>query len=104
MPVRATPLTAAKVKAAKPGRYGDGDGLYLLVRDNGTAFWLFHCVLGGKMREMGLGRARGSNAVALADARAVAAPVHRLVRNGVDPLNQRKAEAEAARAAAQARG
>jgi len=102
MPVRATPLTAAKVKTTKPGRYGDGDGLYLLVRDNGTAFWLFRYVLGGKMREMGLGRARGRNAVALADARAAAAPLHRLVLNGVDPLNQRKAEAEAARAAAQA--
>jgi integrase len=102
MPVRATPLTAAKVRAAKLGRYGDGDGLYLLVRDNGTAFWLFRYVLNGKMRGMGLGRARGSNAVALADARAAAAPLHRLARNGVDPLNQRKAEAEAARAAAQA--
>jgi len=102
MPVCATPLTAAKVKAAKPGRYGDGDGLYLLVRDNGTAFWLFRYVLGGRMREMGLGRARGSNAVSLADARGAAAPLHRLVRNGVDPLDQRKVEADAARAAAQA--
>jgi integrase len=102
MPVRATPLTAAKVETAKPGRYGDGDGLYLLVRDNGTAFWLFRYFLRGKMREMGLGRARGPNAVSLADARGVAAPLRRLVRNGVDPLDQRKAEADAARAAAQA--
>jgi integrase len=116
MPLRATPLTAAKVRTAKPGRYGDGDGLYLLVRDNGTAFWVFRYVLPRhneatagdqpqakpKMREIGLGRARGQNAVSLADARTAAAPLHRLARNKVDPLEQRKAEADAARAATQA--
>jgi integrase len=100
--VPATPLTAAKVRTAQPGRYGDGDGLYLLVRGNGTAFWIFRYVLGGKMREAGLGRARGTNAVSLADARAAAAPLYRLTKNGVDPLEQRKAEADAARAATQA--
>src|ERR1700722_7574160 len=103
MPRRATPLTAAGVKTKPPGRYADGDNLYLLVRDNGTAFWLVrYKVTGGKMREMGLGRARGPNAVSLADARDAAAPLHRLVRHGVDPLEPRAAEAEAARAAAQA--
>ncbi|HVX57482.1 MAG TPA: Arm DNA-binding domain-containing protein, partial [Candidatus Saccharimonadales bacterium] len=102
MPKRATPLTAAKVRTAAPGRYADGDGLYLLVRDNGTAFWLFRYVLGGKMREAGLGRARGPNSVALADARTAASPLYRLVRNGVDPLAQRETEKAAAAAAAQA--
>ncbi len=118
MPVRATPLTAAKVRTAAPGRYADGDGLYLLVRENSTAFWVFRYVVARdseapeadqppekpkpKMREIGLGRARGQNAVSLADARLAAAPLHRLVRNKIDPLEQRKAEAERARAAAQA--
>jgi integrase len=102
MPVLATPLSAAKVRTAQPGRYGDGNGLYLLVRDNGTAFWLFRYVMAGRMREAGLGRARGTNSVSLADARAAAAPLYRLVKNGVDPLEQRKVEADAARAAAQA--
>ncbi|HEY4042121.1 MAG TPA: hypothetical protein VGM32_09815 [Rhodopila sp.] len=41
MPASATPLTAGKVRTAQLGRYGDGNGLYLLVRDNGTAFWIF---------------------------------------------------------------
>jgi integrase len=103
MPRRATPLKAAAVRTKPAGRYADGDGLYLLVRDGGTAFWIFRFTpTGGKMREMGLGRARGPNAVSLADARQAAAPLHRLVRNGVDPLDQRATEAEAARAAAQA--
>lgn len=104
MPRRATPLTAAAVKTKPPGRYADGDGLYLLVREGGTAFWIFRFKLaGGKMREMGLGRARdGKNAVSLAAARDAAAPLYRLVRDGRDPLEERAAAAEAARAAAQA--
>ena len=32
MPRKAAGSTAAKVRTAKPGRYGDGAGLYLLVR------------------------------------------------------------------------
>jgi hypothetical protein len=54
------------------------------------------------MREMGLGPARGPDAVSLADVRDKAAPLRRLVRNGVDPIAQREAEAAAAMAAAQA--
>jgi integrase len=54
------------------------------------------------MREMGLGRARGRNAVTLAEARGKAGALHRLVRAGVDPLDQRAAEEAAAKAAAQA--
>jgi integrase len=108
MPKRATPLTAVKVRTAAPGRYGDGDGLYLLVRpssrDGGenAAFWVFRYTRAGRMREMGLGRARGKNAVSLAKAREDAAALHRLVRNRVDPLEQRAVEAAAALAAAQA--
>lgn len=113
MPRRATPLTAAGVRTAKPGRWHDGDGLCLLVRDNGTAFWIFRYrvprdpssdgeAAKPRMRELGLGRARGSkNVVTLAEARNLAAPLYRLVHNGIDPLEQREAEAEAAKAAAQ---
>jgi hypothetical protein len=56
MPVRAAGLTAAKVRTAEPGRYGDGDGLYLLVRSPATAFWIFRYTRSGRLREMGLGR------------------------------------------------
>lgn len=103
MPRHATPLTAAKVKTASPGRYGDGGNLYLFVRSQKAAFWVFrYTPRGGHMREMGLGPARGRDAISLADVRDKAAPLRRLVRNGVDPLDQRVAEAAAARAAAQA--
>jgi integrase len=100
---RITPLTAAKVRTAQEGRYGDGDGLYLLVRGRESAFWLFRYVRAGKMREMGLGRARGTNAVALAEARDKAGDLFRKVRAGIDPLAEREAAAAAQKAEAQTR-
>jgi integrase len=101
MGVRAAGLTAAKVKTAPTGRYGDGDGLYLLVRSPTSAFWVFRFTRAGRMREMGLGRARGQNAVALVDARAKAGLLHQAVVAGRDPLADREAAEVAAKAAAQ---
>ncbi len=107
MPRKATGLTAAKVKTAPPGRYGDGGGLYLLVRPEGGRFWLFRYVIAGKMREMGLGAASGRDTVMLTDARTAARKLWEAVGAGRDPLADRKAEAEAKQAAehaAKARG
>jgi integrase len=103
MPRRAAGLSAAKVAKAGPGRYGDGDGLYLLVRDNGTRFWVFrYTPPGGKMREVGLGRAgTDRNAVGLAEARDKAGTLYRMVRAGIDPLAKRDADAAAAKSMAQ---
>jgi integrase len=103
MPRRAAGLSAAKVAKAGPGRYGDGDGLYLLVRPNGTRFWIFRFTPpGGTMREMGLGRAGADkNAVGLAEARERAGTLYRLVKAGIDPLAKREADAATAKAAAQ---
>ncbi len=41
MPRRAAPLTASRVKAAAPGRYCDGDGLYRDAQDNDRGWWTF---------------------------------------------------------------
>jgi integrase len=99
---KATALTAAKVKTAAPGRYGDGNGLYLFVRSAEARFWVFRFTRAGKMREMGLGRAGADNAaVTLAEARDRAAGLTKLVRAGIDPLDQRDAEAALAAAEAQ---
>jgi len=43
-------------KGNKPGRYGDGAGLYLLVRSREAKFWVFRYTRAGRMREMGPGR------------------------------------------------
>jgi len=99
MPRRAAGVTAAQVeKGTKPGRYGDGAGLYLLVRSREAKFWLFRYARGGQMREMGLGPAVDRAAVSLATARTKAKPLHDMVREGRDPLAERdaaKAKAEA---------
>ena len=70
MPRRAKGLTAAFVdKAAKPGRYADGGGLYLEVRSKTAKFWEAHFTLHGKRRSMGGGSASGPNAIKLVEAR-----------------------------------
>lgn len=100
---RAVGLTAAAVKAAKPGRYGDGNGLYLLVRSAQARFWVFRYTLRGqKMREMGLGRAGYSDGeVPLTDARELAGQLIKQVRAGVDPLAQRDDDTKSKAAEAQ---
>jgi integrase len=100
---KADGLTAARVNTAKPGRYGDGNGLYLFVRSKTARFWVFRYTRNGKMREMGLGRAGPDDAaVKLADARDEAAKLLKQVRSGVDPLDKREADAAQAAADAQA--
>jgi integrase len=96
-------LSAQFVRTAKPGRYCDGDGLYLLVKKSGARFWVFrYKVNGSKLREAGLGRAgEGRNSVRLVEARDKASALFRQVKNGVDPLAARHAAVAAAKAAAQ---
>ena len=98
-----TELSAAFVRTAKPGRYCDGDGLYLLVKKSGARFWVFRYRLhGAKMREAGLGRAgEGRNCVRLSEAREKASVLFRQVRAGIDPLAARDAGLASAKAAAQ---
>ena len=67
-----------------------------------AAYWLLRYVHGGRMREMGLGPARGRHAVKLAEAREKAAALFGMHRKGVDPLAARAAEEAARKAAAQA--
>src|SRR5437899_2011093 len=60
-------LTALKIRALKePGRYGDGNGLYLIVDPSGAKRWILRTIVQGRRRDMGLGSAR---LVSLADAR-----------------------------------
>ncbi|MBP0494007.1 integrase arm-type DNA-binding domain-containing protein [Roseomonas sp. SG15] len=91
-------LTALKIKAlTSPGRYGDGGGLWLQVRDADHRSWLFRYTLHGRAREMGLGPFPD---VSLADARQQAQTQRALLRAGVDPLARRQEEKAAAAAEA----
>ena len=99
MPRRAQPLSAAKVKVAGPGTYNDGNGLRLVVKGTGARAWVFRYTRHGRTREMGLGRAGSEpGAVSLAEARTRAGALHRAVRDGGDPLDDRIAAKVAAEA------
>ena len=66
-------LTATGIRALKePGRYGDGDGLFLLVGKAGARSWMVRVQKDGKRRDIGLG---GERKVSLAKARVDAALV-----------------------------
>lgn len=93
-------LTALAVsRASKPGRYGDGGGLWLVVGRSGAKSWELRFMLNGKARHMGLGPL---HTVSLADARERARTARQLLLDGRDPIDARRqerlrAQAEAAR-------
>ena len=81
-------LTAAKVKSVtKPGRYGDGAGLYLNVAKGGSKNWVQRIVIDGRRRDLGLG---GYPAVGLAEARNLAGANRSAVAAGRDPLAEKR--------------
>ena len=79
-------LSARAVAAAKPGRHGDGRGLYLAVSATSARKWVFRFTIAGRVTEMGLGNA----AVSLAQAREKAAEARKLVAAGVNPIEARR--------------
>jgi Arm DNA-binding domain len=84
-------LSATAVKAARmPGRYGDGDGLYLLIGPTGGRSWVCRVQKHGKRRDFGLGSAKK---VSLAQARDKSSKIRSQVEAGIDPLIERRKEA-----------
>ena len=92
---RLTARTCANLN--KHGRYSDGgrSGLYFRVTREGTKNWIFRFMLDGRAREMGLGP---WPTVSLADARQQAMDAKRLLLDGDDPIEARKAARQAKRA------
>jgi integrase len=81
-------LNAARLRTlTKPGTYGDGAGLYLQVRGPANRSWLYRFKLYGKAHLMGLGT---TDDVSLAEARNAAADARKLVRQGSNPIDQRR--------------
>lgn len=86
-------LTVKKVESLikaggnKTQRYADGDGLYLVVPFSGTASWMLRFTSNKKRREMTLAKVKD---LTLANARLEAATKMKQVRDGFDPLIQRK--------------
>jgi integrase len=86
-------LSAISVKATRaPGRYADGNGLYLSVAPSGAKRWLLRVVVQGRRRDIGLGSA---SLVTLLEAREKALKYRRTAREGGDPLaEKRRAECQ----------
>lgn len=81
-------LSATGVKAAtRPGRLGDGDGLFLLVGRTGNKSWMVRVQKHGRRRDFGLGSA---SKVSLAEARERAREIRGWVEMGLDPVFERR--------------
>jgi integrase len=97
-------LSALQIKNAKPGRYADGDGLYLLVKPSGSKSWLLRVQVDGRRRDIGLGSVDLSptagdttieipllhrKRLSLSDARAKCAILRKAAEAGLDPKAER---------------
>jgi integrase len=81
-------LTDRKARQVQePGRYADGQGLYLLVEESGARRWLLRTSVGGRRVDMGLG---GFPLVGLAEARERALHYRKIARGGGDPLAEKR--------------
>ncbi|ATX66237.1 tyrosine-type recombinase/integrase [Roseinatronobacter bogoriensis] len=108
MPKKARELSAKEVRDLKhPGKgrnvvfpVGGVAGLLLQITPTGARSWLMRTTVGSRRRDIGLG---GFPDVTLAQARERAREAKDAIRQGIDPVEQRKA-ARAALVAAQARG
>jgi integrase len=86
-------LSAAKVRSVKkPGYYLDGRGLYLQVRGETSKSWLLKYSIDKRPRAMGLGSALDFS---LADARERRDELRKLIKRGLDPLDQKAADKQA---------
>jgi len=94
MGTRMARLTVAKCKAVtKPGRYGDGGTLYLLVKPGGRKYWVQRVYVraAGKVEDIGLGP---FPLVTLAEARETAFENRRANRQGADLLATKHQDAK----------
>lgn len=98
-------LLTAKSPAA--GRYGDGNGLYLLIKPTGGKSWMLRVQVDGRRRDIGLGGVRidkvGARStigddipleqrshLTLAEARELAVRLRNVAKSGRDPAAERR--------------
>jgi integrase len=84
-------LSAISLARKAPGLHGDGQGLYLQVKagKDGQIWrsWVFRYMRSGRARTMGLGAFPD---VQLSEAREAATACRRLLRDGADPIAERR--------------
>lgn len=98
MPLRAREFSSLEVKrTARPGLHAVGGvpGLCLQVSPSGAKSWILRVLVNGRRREIGIG---GYPDVMLAEARERARSIRLQIRDGVDPVADRRARRAAQRA------
>lgn len=75
-------------KDLKPGLYSDGGGLCLQVSSFNTKAWVFRYMINKRARKMGLG---DFELVSLKKAREKRTAAYALVKDGIDPIDERAA-------------
>ncbi|MCM8858043.1 MAG: site-specific integrase [Candidatus Thiodiazotropha sp.] len=81
----------AKLKAGFPGKFTVDRGLYFRVTAEGSGFWILRYTIHGKRREFTLGRyGKLPEGMPLADAKLAAAQTRAQVKQGVDPIAEKK--------------
>jgi integrase len=89
-----TKRVAELVRAGSPGHWCDGGSLYLKVGGSSSASWIFRYRRHGRLRDAGLG---GVDTWSLAEARERARKFRQLLSDGLDPIDQRRAERDRAK-------
>jgi integrase len=91
-------LSVRKIEHAKPGRYADGNGLYLLVKPTGSKSWVLRVQHNGRRHDYGLGTAitglidvdlpiQKRRSLTLAQARKKARIARELAKAGINPTS-----------------
>lgn len=98
MPKVATPLTATQIKNAKPKdnpyKLSDGKGLYLHVTPKGSKLWKMDFTLHAKRKTASFGE---YPEVSLEQARERCLAARALIRDGIDPVQHKNHEQQAAK-------
>jgi integrase len=82
-------LTALKVNRAKaPGMYADGGSLYLRIAPGGSKQYVFRYIRNGRLHDMGIGPCA---ILSLVEARERAVEARKLLLDGIDPLQAKRA-------------
>lgn len=78
-----------KAKNLDKGKYADGRGLWLVKSRKDAGKWILRIVVDGKRREMGLGSWPD---VSIAEARESASVARKKLRQGTDPIQDRRTQ------------
>lgn len=81
-------LTQGQIRQLKePGRYSDGDGLFLELNRPGKGNWQLRATVNGRRRDIGLGPL---DLITVHEARELAIDLRRDIKRGIDPIEERK--------------